>query len=233
MASERSIVFGCGHVPIGWTVGFLRAPFDAVAEATLAWWRKLQRQFEQVEIPAVFPDGVLALSPLQTPPTREILARTSGNEWTANLVNNHLGGDSYSWCGHLSEVIGCEAVLATHIPADQYAYPATAFMMIAPRAAPPLHTLRAVRAGRYSERWEFYAEGEVQPFEEAERYGARRIRERLDREMLLRYLAALGIRVDDPTFWRQGVLLQQRVTYESRTSTLDELRRAYGISSGD
>jgi hypothetical protein len=230
VASERRIVFGGGHAPIGWTVGFLRAPFETVAEATLAWWRKLQRDFEQVEIRAVFPDGVLALSPLQDPPTREILARTSSDEWTANLVNSHLGGDSFSWCGHLSEVIGCEAVLATHIPADQYAYPATAFSMNAPRAAPPLHTLRAVRAGRYSERWEFYEEGEVQPFEETERYAARRMRDRFDREMLLRYLASLGIRADEPTFWREGVLLQQRVAYASRTSSLDEVRRSYGFS---
>jgi len=67
------------------------------------------------EVGGSFPDAFLALAPLETPPTRQIVARTSGDEWTANVVNNHLGGDSVSWCGHLSSVLGCAAIEATHI----------------------------------------------------------------------------------------------------------------------
>ncbi len=159
------------------------------------------------------------------------MARTRRDEWTANLFNNHLGGDSCSWCGHLSGVIGCEAVEATHVPIDQYSYPTTTFTITAPSAAPPLHTLRYVVAGKYdSGRWEFREGGERQPYEQAHRYAARRIRDRFDRVMLLGYLDALGIQPDEPEFWTGGVLLQHQVAYASRTSTLAEVRRDYGIS---
>ena len=62
-----------------------------------------------------------------------------------------------------------------------------------------------------------------------ERYRERLIRDRFDREMLLRYLSALGIRADAPDFWKHGVLLQHQVKFSPRTSTLDEVRRQYGI----
>jgi hypothetical protein len=113
-------------------------------------------------------------------------------------------------------VRGCDAIEALHIPAKQYPYPATSFEITSPRAPGPLHSLRSVAAGKYdSGRWQFVATGEVQPFEETERYGAKRIRDRLDREMLVRYLATLGINADDPTFWVGGVLLQHGVHTEN------------------
>jgi hypothetical protein len=198
--------------------------------ATIDWHRRLVPGVDLTEVSGAFPDAFLALAPLETPPTRQIVARTAGDEWTANLVNNHLGGDSVSWCGHLSGVLGCDAIEATHVPIDQYPYPTTAFTMTAPRASPPLHTLRHVHAGRYdSGRWEFSQDGEVQPFEQTERYATKRVRDRFDREMLLAYLGALGITADDPAFWIGGSLLQNRVTFQPRTSTLEEVQRSYGI----
>jgi hypothetical protein len=222
------VIFGAGHAPIGWTVGFLRAPFDRVLAANLAWRREHLPGIEETALAVPFPDALLALAPIQTPPTREILARTAGNEWTANLVNSHLGGDSCS--SYLSGMLACEAIVATNIPVGQYPFPATSFTMTAPRAPGPLHQLRYVGAGKYdSGRWTFRESGEPQPFEERERYTARRIRERFDREMLLRYLGALGIHADDPPLLVGGSRRKHRVRFTPRTSTLDEVRRAYGI----
>jgi hypothetical protein len=227
---EARVILGGGHPPIGWTVGFLRAPFATVLRATLDWWRKLHPAVDEIPISGPFPDALLALAPLQTPPTREIIARTAGDEWTANLVNNHLGGDSSSWCGHLSCVLGCDAVEAMHIPIGQYSYPATTLTITSPRARPPLHTLRSVAAGKYdSGRWQFVEVGDVQAFEETERYAAKRIRDRFDRVMLLRYLAEMKITPDDASFWVGGVLLQHRVGFVPRTSALADVRREYGI----
>ena len=230
VAGTCRVVFGGGHAPVGWSVGFLRAPFDAVLRATIDWRRRLVPGVDVTELGSSFPDAFLALAPLETPPTREIVARTSGDVWTANVVNNHLGGDSFSWCGYLSGVLGCDAIEATHIPIDQYPYPTTAFTMTAPRASPPLNTLRHVHAGKYdSGRWEFNQDGDQQPFEQTERYAAKSVRDRFDREMLLAYLGAVGIMADDPAFWIGGTLLQNRVTFQPRTSTLEEVRRSYGI----
>jgi hypothetical protein len=227
---KARVVLGGGHPPVGWTVGFLRAPFAAVLRATLDWWRKLHPAVDEIALSGPFPDALLALAPLQSPPTREIIASTAGDEWTANLVNNHLGGDSSSWCGHLSGVLGCDAVEATHIPIDQYAYPTTTLVITSSRAQPPLYVLRSLAAGKYdSGRWRFVETGETQAFEEAERYGAKRIRDRFDREMLLRYLAALRITPDDPKFWVGGALLQHQVSFTPRTTALADVRREYGI----
>jgi hypothetical protein len=93
-----------------------------------------------------------------------------------------------------------------------------------------LHVLRTVAAGKYdSDPWRFDATGELQPFEETERYSAKRTRDRFDRAILVRYLAALGIDVDDPAFWVGGVLLQHEVTFTPRTSALTDVQREYGI----
>jgi hypothetical protein len=228
LVEERRIVFGGGHAPLGWGVGFVRAPYERVVEAALAWRREHLPGVEVVELRHPFPDALLALAPIETPSTREILARTANDEWTANLYNSHLGGDSCSW--YMAQVLACEAVVASHIPVGQYPFPATSFTMTAPRAPGPLHQLRSVAAGKYDTgRWEFHESGEPQPFEERERYAARLIRDRFDRQMLLRYLSALGIRADDPSFWKGGVLLQHLVKFSPRTTTLEDIRSEYGI----
>lgn len=66
-----------------------------------------------------------------------------------------------------------------------------------------------------------------QPFEEPERYDARRIREQFPRELLVRYLDALGIRVDEHDFYLDGVLFQETVDYETRELTLEQARLEY------
>ncbi len=63
--------------------------------------------------------------------------------------------------------------------------------------------------------------------EEPERYDARRIRGRFPRELLVRYLDALGIRVDEHDFYLDGVLFQETVDYETRELTLEQARLEY------
>jgi hypothetical protein len=56
-------------------------------------------------------------------------------------------------------------------------------------------------------------------------YKRRRIRDRFTREMLLDYLAALGIRGDDPSFFTEGVLAVDTGSWlPGWTGTLEEAR---------
>lgn len=48
-------------------------------------------------------------------------------------------------------------------------------------------------------RWSWQVSGVAQPFEQVRRYASRRIQDRFDRALLLGYMLALGIAVDDPT----------------------------------
>ncbi|KRC30576.1 hypothetical protein [Acidovorax sp. Root217] len=68
---------------------------------------------------------------------------------------------------------------------------------------------RAVRAMKDSPRWDFYQHGDPLPFESVDAYTARRVRDRLQREAVLRYLEAWGAPVRDAGFWRSA---QQAIT---------------------
>lgn len=62
------------------------------------------------------------------------------------------------------------------------------------------------------------------PFEDPSRYRARLVRDRLTRQLLVGYLAALGIRVDDDQRYARAVLVTQRVGWASRTESLQQAR---------
>ena len=220
-----ALVFGGPLSPIGWQLGFLEAQFAEVWAAHEAWRTDIEIRVEVVPLRGVaLLDQLARLAPLETPPKRELVVAAGGG-WTAHTTNDHLGGDSMSWVGHLSHVLGCRGVIATHIPRGQYRYPATQLQLFVQGGE-----VRTIACGIYDEgRWLFETYGPVQPFEEPERYQRRLKRERFDREMLLRYLAALGIRADEPDFYGDGVLVRNRARWRSRTTPLAEVQREYGI----
>ena len=70
--------------------------------------------------------------------------------------------------------------------------------------------------------------GEQQPFENVDRCSERMIRKRFDRELLLEYLAAVGISADDEDFYGCGVLVAQVVSYKRVQRTADQVRQELG-----
>jgi hypothetical protein len=223
------IVFGGPLSPVGWSVGFLRAPFAKVRLATLEWYRSLAERYgfvmSTVDLALGIFDALARLDPLQTPPQRELIAGSDG-EWTAHFANSHLGGDSVSWVGHLSRVLECDGVLASHIPVGEYQYPSTQLTLEGPS-----RTSRTLAAGKYdSGRWEFLQAGAPLSFEQVERYSSKRIRDRFSREMLLAYLSALGIEPDRESFYRSMTLVQREPLIPPRVSSIADTRREYGIT---
>jgi hypothetical protein len=76
--------------------------------------------------------------------------------------------------------------------------------------------------------WKFWAEGRVQPFEELERYGSRRLRDRFTYDMLNRYCLALGLCPFDETFYGQrGVVFNLPGQWNpgDPSMSLDDARR--------
>ena len=172
------------------------------------------------------------LDPLQTPSMRELVV-AHGESWTANFTNDHLGGDSDSWVSNRVDALECRGVIATHIPAGHYPYPATQFELFGP-GGDALGYLRTISAGIYDEgTWRFDAHGEVQPFEDVARYDERRISDRLSRDLLLRYLAALGIEADNPDAYGQGILIETIADWRPRTSSIAATQREHGIAGAD
>ena len=228
-----TLVFGGPTWPIAWGVGYLARPYDDVRTALRDWLDELERRARWTELAGdTLVDKLFRLAPIQAPWTRHLLVRTAGG-WTACFDNWLLGGDQASWVGYLSRRLDCEAVIAAHIPIGQYPYPATQFELLGPRGKPPLRYLRTISAGIFDEgRWRFDVSGEPQPFEQTERYTARRIRDRFTRDMLVRYLAALGIGADESSFYNDGVLVEELVSWKCRSMSIEEARRAYAKTRG-
>jgi len=97
---------------------------------------------------------------------------------------------------------------------------------LGPKGKPPLFYIRTITAGIYDEgRWRFEARGEVQPFESVDSYSARRIRDRFDKDLLMRYLRSLGIRADEPSFFTSATLFEESNPGRRWSATLEEARR--------
>ena len=90
--------------------------------------------------------------------------------------------------------------------------------------------IRTISAHAEDGQWSWHENGPVLPFERAEVYRARRIRDRFSRGLLVEYLAAFGITVDEPASFGAGVLVRQRVTWSTRRESLDDVRRARGLA---
>ena len=77
------------------------------------------------------------------------------------------------------------------------------------------YALRSIQASRQSG-WQWDEHGEVQPFEETNRYAARRVAERFDLGMLNRYCGQLGIRREDPGFYGPDAILMEIIRKRPR-----------------
>jgi hypothetical protein len=60
---------------------------------------------------------------------------------------------------------------------------------------------RVVMAMRDTDAWKFFQKGEPRDFEEVALYERRIIRQRLDRDAIVRYLRRIGWDISKPSFW--------------------------------
>ena len=84
--------------------------------------------------------------------------------------------------------------------------------------------VRTLSASATDGRWEWHESGRPLPFEHVDRYSAKRVRARLDRDMLLAYLAALGIPANDDGAYGAATLMQETATHDRRVMSLAEAR---------
>lgn len=216
------VVFGGELWPLGNGVAFIELP---LTEAVAAYREASDSPPDLDDLgsrPII--DLMTTLLPLQMPYKRQLLVGTTSS-WTAIFDNSRDGGDPFP-ATRLADARNVRAVAATHAPEGQTRLPATQFHLFGPTGEPPLMYVRTIDVGRFdSGRWEFLTSGAPRPFEDLDAYGRRRIRDRFTRSMLLDYLAALGIRADDPGFYTRGVLATDTGMWSPVwTATLEEVR---------
>ena len=202
--------------PIIFRVGFLNCSFSNVQNAFFQW---KSQQFKSIEIKQITSDFELALQklqPLTTNPRRWMLI-SAGTDWVAYFDNGINGPDPVSVIGYLSNRLACRGVIATSIPnmkstgqmmnSNSCLYGAVQFELFSPCKTNFLNYERTVSVANDGGRWRFDANGILQTFEESEVYKKRQIVDRFTPEMLVRYCHAMGINVDDPSFYRTPAVL--------------------------
>ena len=216
-----ALLLGGRLSPIGNGVCFVQAPFARVVDAV----RQIHRQVElSVAEVAGLEEGALALDPMEAPWTVELLVDCGA--WTCYLNNRIGGGDITAVAPAVAHGLGVECVTAQHAPMHGPRHAATQLWLQGPLGEPPLMYVRTLSAHCQDGRWRWRTSGEVQWFEDADRYRARNIRDRLDRSLLVDYLHMLGIRADDPSFFGRGVVVRQTVDWPVRRDSVIEWRRA-------
>lgn len=213
--------------PVGWSVGFLEAPLEVAVDELLRWRRELGASLELADV-APWPDCLTALDPLEAPWTTELMV--DHGVWTAYLNNDIKGGDPWPATSYVASLLDVRWVIGSHQPMTAPGHATTQFQLGGPEGEEPLRFIRTISAHAEDGRWSWDESGAVLPFERPQAYGARRIRERLTRNLLVEYLAAMGIDVDEPTRYGAGCLVRQQVTWRTRRERVDAVRRSWGLA---
>lgn len=194
--------------PITDTIGFLECPADEAANAFLDWQRGIQAA-RGVRVTASVVSGPLhealrSLLPLTSVERRRFLFAPTKSLWTAFFDNGHRGTDAFAPVSFLAQRIGCRGIRATQVRETPTAHGATILEIYGPRPTDWLNYIRSVAAAGNDGKWTFHASGEVQPFEQPERYKARLAKDRFTADLLASYLEAMGLAALDENFYLPG-----------------------------
>ncbi|MDQ0649412.1 hypothetical protein QFZ53_003608 [Microbacterium natoriense] len=226
--------------PITSSIGFVRAPVDALVAAWMDWSTELGRSAQARPVEGGLEENARLLEPLTLGAyPRRLLLRTDGNEWTATVDCGAKGGDHASWVGYLSQRLDVDGVVATYVSSDEGAAPPKRFGVVQlevfgrPVKSGVLNYVRSVSVSQESSgRWRFEAHGETLSFEDVDSYKNRRVVDRFSPQLLEEYCAALGIRPFDKSFYAGGaVLCEQGGTAPIHELSLEDARAQRGYLS--
>jgi hypothetical protein len=226
--------------PLTRRIGFGEVPFDVAVESHVTWRKGHAHGLKISSVQGPLDQVLPSLDPLSAPRTRELVLETRSG-WTALFDNSIGGGDPGGFCSDIVRVQQCHAVWVSCSPStikrvgEKWVgeYGGVQFVYMKPDPTDPDDYLsRSIGLTNDGNRWEFEQLGEVQPFEQPERYLARKKTDRFTPEMLESYCAALGIRLFDPAFYGpRGLLLTNEypTAPHVRVETLREVQENLGI----
>src|SRR5262245_23934910 len=226
--------------PLTFEWGFIEAPLDTVVAGYRRWQRKILHRVRVTQFDLPLAHALKQLDPLDRGSSR-VLFISSRSAWTACFDNGVRGGNPATFVGELAQQLKCRGVAVGCIPNTlsrrDAAKPGTwgglKFTLFAPEKRDLLNIERSVSVINDVGGWEFNAIGTVQPFEDVERYTARKIADRLTPGMIDDYCRALGINLFEEDFYGgPGALTYARLWLlpKGPTTTLAEARRQLGFT---
>jgi hypothetical protein len=228
---------GARYWPLTAEVGFFRAPLDKVVRSVKPW-RSARRSPWTTTRHADLDTALAAHRPYAFRSAHAVFAVAAADgAWTVTIDSAFPFADvaGYMKARALLDV-KCEFAAVEWVPAAPDIFANATFVHFRPerrflrRPQSPGDT-RWIQASDQDTAWEFDASGPARPFEEPQRYTARRKADRLTFDQLERYLAGVGVPVDDPG-WLTGPVVvavrPPRHPTELTWSTVAELRRLCG-----
>ena len=222
-------------------IGFLGAPLERAAEELVAWEKEFSKKVKATPLQGGLEELLPHLEPLtEAVRPRELVVSTAG-EWTAYFDCGALGTDATSAISYMCSRIGCHGLGVSCVPNTAGTqletpgrYGGVTFELFAPHETRWGNTLRGISVTNEFGKWHFVNFGQVQDFERTEAYSARRVRDRFTSEMLAEYCEALGIRLFDPSFYRDGVLIESRIRrpFGAKRGSFADIQKEWGIVPG-
>jgi hypothetical protein len=234
--SVTRLLLDDSFAPITSEIGFLELPVPTVVDAYVAWQERIEgKPFEPPETegaivgpisygpdvppePPQLPPGepvfdvrevdgleaaLRALLPLNDMSPRRYAFVGSESSWTAYFDNGWQGTDAFPPMSFLARELGCRG-LRVVARSD-----AALLEVYGPHDTEWLNVERAVGAVLDGDRWTFVDQGHPLPFEDADGYEARWIRDRFTLEKLEQYLGELEVRAFDEAFYTVPAFLLQ------------------------
>jgi hypothetical protein len=185
--------------PFTKTIYFLRARYEATVKARHKAWKSREAMTEHR---GSLSQLLTLLEPYSHPHWKALVVECQSG-WTAVFDQ---GADLTNTAHFAVELrtLGVRTAYSPHVRRDGtiISYGNTAFWMTdgSRRDLGPLRDLRSIQAS-YQSGWQWDLSGEVQPWEDTERYARKLVRERFNLELMNQYCRSLGIRRDDATFF--------------------------------
>jgi hypothetical protein len=184
-------------------VGYLEAPVSSVAQ----WlWRGLGEGWEPSARVGMLDVEVLGLLSSGREVSRYACVPVGG--WTAILTDGPLGTDVGVLPSLAARQLGCVAARAVCVD-DSALFPARVLEVYGPTGLPPLALVRSIVAANDGGRWVFETSGDPLPFEDLASYEHRRKTSRLTCDMVIDYLRALGVPVDQEPDWAAALFVER------------------------
>jgi hypothetical protein len=227
--------------PLTFNWGFVESDLGEIASEWTAWLSEIRQKHIATKVGGNLALLLSSLEPLTMPVTRELLVSTMGG-WTAYFSNAARGIDASPRVSYMAQRLKCRGVAVTCIPDIPQdiargrgpLYGSVQFQLFGPERREFLNYERSIWATNDGGRWQFGSSGEIQPFEQVERYTARRIVDRLTSEMLAEYCEALGIRLFDQSFYGPAatvIELLGTAVDPSQTFSLAQSRKTIGLDT--
>jgi hypothetical protein len=180
------------YPPITYNLGFLQAPFERVVKAARDWLEP-QGSASPERFKAGFDEALGRLFPMTH--WRKLFIECEFG-WTA--VFKDIDDVPDGPIGHLSKELKCHGVIGTYYPEGEHGHlGAVQLRYYEDHETFFLNYGRSISVTRAHDGWEFNQGEKAFPFEHVERYQNPSVKDRFTPEMLVEYLAHLGVDVVD------------------------------------